>query len=542
MDKNILTIIPAAGRGSRMLSLTSNCSKSMIPVAGKPLISYLLDQLINNNLKDVTIIVGYEKESLMKYVSTFYKDKLNITFVEQKELLGLCHAIYQVMNTIDMKNYDSVFIMLGDAIFNTTKIFDFSKSYIACKIMSDYSRWCIASSKDNILIKLLDKPSIKPDVNQALVGAYYFNDASKFEKSVIDAINSGITIRNEYQISTAIEIYKEYENIHIMNIEDDEWFDFGEFDTYNINKRRFNQSRFFNNVEYHDNSITKRSKLNGNKIQKEINWFLAIPDSLKKYLPNLVNYSLDDYDPYYTLEYCSGSTLQEMWLYNNLDSEAWEKILSIVLNTLNDFKENSREKTIDFQSFVKSQILNRVNLAEFFKGSLDINGEHYDLEMLKQFFTNYLENFTNRFASAESIIVHGDMVFSNIIYDSFNNDIKLIDPRGDFCGNIMYGNVYYDLAKLAQCIIGDYDYIVNDLFTLTDDGYEIYLDKPTDFKKNLFYKIVKDYNVYDVLFLTAVQFMTMIPLHAENTNHQKMMKYKAIEILNIIDKNLRGFD
>ena len=94
MDKNnILTIIPAAGRGSRMLSLTDNCAKSMIPIASKPLISYLLDQLISEDMKDVVIIVGYKKETIIDYVNMFYKDKLNITFVEQKELLGLGHAI-----------------------------------------------------------------------------------------------------------------------------------------------------------------------------------------------------------------------------------------------------------------------------------------------------------------------------------------------------------------------------------------------------------------------------------------------------------------
>ena len=89
----------------------------------------------------------------------------------------------------------------------------------------------------------------------------------------------------------------------------------------------------------------------------------------------------------------------------------------------------------------------------------------------------------------------------------------------------------YDIAKLAQCIIGDYDYIVNDLFVLTKDGYKLYTNKTDEFKKTLFDVVTNNFNKKDIIFLTAIQFMTMIPLHAENKKHQTVMKYKSIELL-----------
>lgn len=532
MNKNILAIIPAAGRGSRMLSLTDNCAKSMISVAGKPLISYLLDQMIDAGLKDVVIIVGYQKNTIIDYVNTFYSKKLNITYVEQKELLGLGHAIYEVTEQIDVTKYNGIFIMLGDAIFNTDKIFNFKESYIACEEMTDYSRWCIAVEENNKLVKLLDKPSIKPDRNLALVGAYYFDDSKLFNDSIHEAINSNITIRNEYQISTAIEIYKETKPISIIDIEENEWFDFGELDVYNINRRKFNQSRFFNSIEYNDNSITKKSDSNKHKLQKEICWFLAMPSKLRKHFPKLLDYNLDDLNTEYTVEYCLGNTLQEMWLYNNLSIENWIKIIHEVNNILNDFREASKPYTIDFDKFIEKQLNTRVNLKTFFKDTdLIINDVHYNLPELYTFFVSYLEDFKNRTKNSNSYICHGDMVFSNMIYDPSTNDIKLIDPRGDFCGNIIYGDTRYDIAKLAQCIIGDYDYIVNDLFVLTDNGYEIYSNKSDDYKNELFDLVTSNYNKKDIMFITAIQFMTMIPLHAENKAHQTIMKYKAIELL-----------
>ena len=539
MDK-ILTIIPAAGRGSRMLSLTDNCAKSMVPIASKPLISYLLDQLIEEGMNDVAIIVGYKKETIIDYVDMFYKDKLNITYIEQKELLGLNHAIYETINQMNIEEYSGIFIMLGDAIFTNNKIYKFDKSYIACKIMPDYSRWCIAVKDNNDnLVKLLDKPQSMPEINLALVGAYYFDDSTLFKNSVIEAINSGITIKNEYQISTAIEIYNKVKKINILTLTDeDDWLDFGELDQYNKNKRKINQSRFFNSVKYNDDVVLKKSDENKIKIQREIMWFLAMPKKLHKYFPDLISYNLDDTNPEYSIRYCEGNTIQEMWLYSNFNDELWIKILTRVMNAINDFKKNSNEKKIDFYSFICNQLKKRVDIDEFFAGdTLEINNVTYDLNKLKEFFNSYLKQSNIRFTDSNSYICHGDMVFSNILYNIATNDIKLIDPRGNFCENIIYGDIRYDIAKLTQCIVGNYDYIVNDLFTLTDNGYKIYMAKSNTLKDTLFSFVTKEYDRRDILFLTAIQFMTMIPLHKENKNHQTMMRYKAIEIL---DSIMRG--
>lgn len=538
MNKNILTIIPAAGRGSRMSSLTDNCAKSMIPISSKPLISYLLDQLIEEDLLDVVIVVGYKKETIIDYVNLCYKDKLNVTFVEQKELLGLGHALYQAVNEVNIEKYDGIFIMLGDAIFDTKSIFNFDKSYIACMDMVDYSRWCIAvKNDDNKLLYLLDKPLEKPERNLALVGAYYFDDASLFKKCTNEAIKKGIQIRNEYQISTAIEIYNNLSSIEILGLNEGEWLDFGEINEYNKNKRKINQSRIFNNIEYKDNVITKYSSSNKRKIQREIMWFLAMPKNLRKHIPKLVDYVLEDSNPKYSMEYCSYNTVQEMWLYSNFSEEAWSRIFNNIMYIIEEYKKNSSFMEINLFKFLNDRLFERVSLSKFFPDEIQIiNGNEYNLQEIKSFFINYLESKKSEWSNKKGNIIHGDMVFSNIMYDITTDDIKLIDPRGDFNGNIIYGDIDYDIAKLAQCIIGDYDYIVSDLFYLDGDKYSFFLDKDKSFKENLFDDIVKYYNKKDILFLTAFQFMTMIPLHSENENHQIIMRYKAIELL---DKCMR---
>jgi len=536
MNKKVLTIIPAAGRGSRMLSLTENCAKSMIPVANKPLIAHLLDQLIENKMEDVFIVVGYQKDSIINYVDTFYKRKLNITYIEQTELLGLGYAIYLANKQIDVLKYDSVFIMLGDAIFNTNEIFKFNYSYVACKYVNDFSRWCIAvKDSNNYLEELLDKPKDEPKDKLALIGAYYFDDIDLYLRSVNKAIDSGIKIRNEFQISTAIENYLKEKRIKTLILGEDDWFDFGELSEYNRNKKKFNQSRFFNNICYGDNDTVFKSSSNYHKIQKEIMWYLALPKHLRKYCPSLVEYNLNDALASYATEYCVGNSLQEMWLYNNLSFEDWSRILYKIFEMITNFKSNSIKSQITVQKiiprfnlkiFLEKQLKERVSLNELFENDIIINGINYDVNNL----LSNLKEFD--ISDNECQICHGDLVFSNIIYNSSLDSIKVIDPRGDFCGNILYGDIRYDIAKLAQCIIGDYDYIVNDLFILDDNGYKIYKED-NDKQQKLFDLLIKESGCdrKEILFITAIQFITMIPLHAENKDHQTMMKYKAIELL-----------
>ena len=199
MNNKVVAIIPAAGRGQRMLSMTDNCPKSMLPVGNKPLISYHLDKLIEENINDVYIVVGYKKEVLINYVSKLYDDKLNIHFIEQKELLGLAHAIKLTVDEIPKDAYNGLLIMLGDNIIQDNNVFSTVKaniSFVAYKEVSDYSRWCLLNmNKDNIITGFLDKPDVEPDEKNAVIGIYYYNEIEAFRKALNDVIEDDIKIK-----------------------------------------------------------------------------------------------------------------------------------------------------------------------------------------------------------------------------------------------------------------------------------------------------------------------------------------------------------
>ena len=119
MYREKVAIIPCAGRGSRMLALTDDMPKVMLPLHNKPLISWHLDKLIEEGIQNVCLVVGYKKEKLIEYVDRFYKNKINIIYSEQRELLGLAQAVQigirEIKKNIEIENLE-LLIILGDTI------------------------------------------------------------------------------------------------------------------------------------------------------------------------------------------------------------------------------------------------------------------------------------------------------------------------------------------------------------------------------------------------------------------------------------------
>lgn len=86
------TVIPVAGFGSRLRPHTHSLPKVLLNVAGKPILAHILDELIKQKIDKLTVITGYKGDMIEEYVTENYS--FDAEFVEQKELLGLGHAIW----------------------------------------------------------------------------------------------------------------------------------------------------------------------------------------------------------------------------------------------------------------------------------------------------------------------------------------------------------------------------------------------------------------------------------------------------------------
>ena len=105
-------IIPVAGAGAKLRPHTYTQPKALIPIAGKTILSFIVDQLHSAGLTEFIFIVGYLGEKIEDYVRQTYPD-LHCHFVHQNERQGTGHAIELTKTIIDT---DEVIVTLGDTI------------------------------------------------------------------------------------------------------------------------------------------------------------------------------------------------------------------------------------------------------------------------------------------------------------------------------------------------------------------------------------------------------------------------------------------
>ena len=95
-------IIPVAGIGSRLKPHTFSTPKVLLNVGGKPIISHIIDKLLDEGINKATFVIGHLGEMIKEYIQNEYP-QLNSDFIEQHNKEGLGHAIYTAIPTFDDK-------------------------------------------------------------------------------------------------------------------------------------------------------------------------------------------------------------------------------------------------------------------------------------------------------------------------------------------------------------------------------------------------------------------------------------------------------
>ena len=118
-------------------------------------------------------------------------------------------------------------------------------------------------------------------------------------------------------------------------------------------------------------------------------------------------------------------------------------------------------------------------------------------------------------------LIHGDLCFSNIFYDSKNKNFKLIDPRGKW-GQGISGDLKYDVAKIRHSVVGGFDTITNGLYSATYtemDGIFVDVYKPKNYEcvcEKLDFRIKERWNLNEIKIIEGLLFVSMLPLHKDN--------------------------
>ena len=221
-------IIPVAGAGTKLRPHTYTQPKALIPLAGKTILSIIVDQLLEGGIHEFIFIVGYLGEKIQDYVEEKYPG-LNAQFVHQNERQGIGHAI---LLTRDMVNEDELFIVLGDTIceYDIKDLLQSEHSVLGVKRVDDPRDFGVAEIEDDGLIsRVVEKPQI-PKSNLALVGIYLIRETAALLSCLENNIRNQVTSYGEYNLTDAIECMIQ-SGVQFKSFKVQNWFDCGKKET-----------------------------------------------------------------------------------------------------------------------------------------------------------------------------------------------------------------------------------------------------------------------------------------------------------------------
>ena len=198
-------VILAAGHGKRLLPLTSFRPKHMLPVAGKPILLHSLEYLRDVlDIKDIIIVVGYQRQAIMDYFKNGEDLGINITYVVQyaEKRKGLAAAVELAKEYIS----DDFIVFLGDNLFSADlrKVIDLHLSSKAAATLhleesENPQRYGVVEIQGDDVLSLEEKPQ-NPKSNLVITGFYVFSPI------IFDMIPKlKPSSRGEYELTDAIQ-------------------------------------------------------------------------------------------------------------------------------------------------------------------------------------------------------------------------------------------------------------------------------------------------------------------------------------------------
>ncbi len=220
-------IIPLAGKGTRLRPHTYITPKPMMKVAGKPVMSYVLDELKKlGNVEQIIYITGHLKEKVEEYARA--EMDVPSVFIEQKVQDGTAGAIALARDYVDQP----VLIIFVDTIFDA----DLSKvksvdadGIIWVKEVEDYQRFgVVVTDKDGNMTKIVEKPKT-PISKRANIGLYYIRNWKLLFEGIDHVLKQPMN-QGEFFLTDAFQ-YMIDKGAKITVIDVEGWFDAGKIET-----------------------------------------------------------------------------------------------------------------------------------------------------------------------------------------------------------------------------------------------------------------------------------------------------------------------
>lgn len=221
-------VIPVAGAGLRLRPHTYTQPKPLILVAGKPIISFIIDQLRSAGIEQFVFVLGYLGEKIKAYLDKDYPD-ISKEYVYQEVRKGLGDAILQSGPLI--KDQEEIVILLGDTIvdLDMKNFLNQENSSLAIQKVKDPRLFGVVEmNKDGEIVKVVEKPNI-PKSNLAIVGLYKIKEVNLLLQSLSHLKSELKNDHDELHLTNGIMELIEH-GVKIGTYEVNNWYDCGKKD------------------------------------------------------------------------------------------------------------------------------------------------------------------------------------------------------------------------------------------------------------------------------------------------------------------------
>jgi len=223
-------VIPLAGKGTRLRPHTHHTPKPLMKVAGKPVLAYILDDLVALGVTEVVFIVGYLRDTAEAWISSEYPN-LTAHYVLQEVQDGTAGAIALSEPFVD----EDVLIIFADAVLEvdyglTATLGQEHDAVIWAKEVEDYQRYgVIVTNDDGSMKTIVEKPS-EPVSKLANIGLYYVRDHELLFEGIHHTLASDPGPSGEFYLTDAFQ-YMVDKGASLMTAPVEGWWDAGKPET-----------------------------------------------------------------------------------------------------------------------------------------------------------------------------------------------------------------------------------------------------------------------------------------------------------------------
>lgn len=227
-----------AGRGKRMRPHTLSVPKPLIPIAGKPIVQRLVEDIVEvcgQAVNEVAFIIGDFGDQVEKDLIAVAESKgAKGSIYYQDQPLGTAHAILCAANSLE----GPVVVAFADTLFRADFVLDTaSDGVIWTNRVNDPRQFgVVKKDADGVITDFVEKPETFVS-DEAIIGIYYFRDGANLRSELQSLIDNNITDKGEYQLTDALSNMKN-KGLRFTSGTVNDWMDCGNKDiTVDTNAR-----------------------------------------------------------------------------------------------------------------------------------------------------------------------------------------------------------------------------------------------------------------------------------------------------------------